>query len=427
MSYSIATINEVNEKIWTIIHQTPTFDIHTQLFDLRFKPELIKTGIDELLTTPELAAELFRHNPPSLNNPGQELTRNEYESMPQRIKSEVVWHRLFLANTPLSESTRAVLTILGLLQQDPKTRNLGAYRNFFNNSSRQQHISKILEQANINGLVTCYNPLSSAVQKAIKINSNSSKLYTALDLSELVCNWKKSYEKLTKTGFTVKRVLDKSVYPIVKNFLTQMIETSNAVYLYLNLPSESSLNSKNNYTAKLITKCIAPLSQQLGKPLAIAFSDAKKAPTLNSLKMNQPLQFSNLDFIQELSTKFPELKLMVTDSNYENQQNFILLAQSNPRLMPVLQSAQLTGKSNFTSLNRQSLELLGTSFIAHGRTARVYEELLSNWAHTRWMLGTILQERYTSLYRTGWRVTEQEIIREISAILSDNARKFIGI
>ena len=427
MSYSIPTINEVNEKIWTIMHQTPAFDICSNLFDLRFKPELIKTGIDELLTTPDLTAELFRHNPPSLSNPGQELSRKEYDSMPLRIQSEVIWHRLFLANTPLSESTRTVLTTLGLLQLDPKTRNIGAYRNFFNNSSRQQHITTVLERTNLNGLVTCYNPLSPEVQEAVKIKTVGSKFYTALDLSELVCNWKNNYDLLNKLDFPVKRVLDKSVYPVINNFLTRMLESTQAVYLLLNLPAELNLNSKNNHIAKLITKSLAPLAQQAGRPLAIIFGESKKAPTLNSLKMNQPLLFSNTDFIQELSAKFPDLKLLAGDSNYTNQQNIILLARNNPNLMPLLSTTQLSAQSDFTGLNRLNLEILGTDFIAHGRTVQVYEELLANWAHIRWQLGTILQERYASLYRTGWRVTEQEIAREISAILSDNAKKFIGI
>ena len=427
MSYSITTLKEVKDKIWDVIHKTPAFDIHTNLYDTRFELSFIKTGIDELLTTQELTDELFRYSPHSISNPNQELTREEFSSLPLRIKSELVWHRLFLANTPLSETTRSVLTALGLLQLDPKTRNLGAYRNFFSNSSLQTHINLILKLANLEGLVTCYNPLLPSVIEKINKTKAEDKFYTALDFSAIICNWKKNYELLGKQGYPIKRSLDKNVYPIILNYLLDLINETNAVYLHLNLPSEISFSNKSNNIIKLLTKCLIPALIKTHKPLSIWFNETKSAPTLNSLKMNESLQFSNIDFIQELSSKFPDLKLLITDSNYENQYGLTLLAKKNHNIMPMNGSTHLSAQSSFTEISRMHFDQLGTSFIAHTSSADVYEELLPEWAHSRWMLGELLQEKYSNLYRTGWRVTEQEIEREVYNLLSGNAKKFINI
>ncbi len=427
MSYSIPAIDEVMDKIWTIVHKTPAFDIYTNLYDPRFDEAYIKTGIDELLTTKTLSDELFRYSPRSVSDPNQELTREEYDSLPIRIKSELVWHRLFIANTPLSESTRAVLTALGLLQLDPNTRNLGSYRNFFNNSSKQEHLENIIKRANIEGLVTCYDPLHPANQKFIQTENTDQKFYTALDLSNLVCDWKQSYELLTKLGFMVKRSLDKNTYPIIHEFMLSAIEQTKAVYIHLSIPSELSFSNKRNNTLKLITKCIAPILLDAGIPLSIKFNENKSSPTLNSLKLNDSIQFSNIDFIQELITKFPGLRLLITDTNYENQYGLTLLSKKNHNIMPMNGSTHLSAQSSFTEISRMHLDQLGTSFIAHASSADVYEELLPKWAHSRWMLAEMLQEKYISLYRTGWRVSEEEIEHEAYKLLAGNARSFINI
>lgn len=427
MSYSIATIDEVKERIWSIIHQTPAFDICTDLFDLRFDPSCIRSGIDELLTTDALTAELFRHNPYSLCNPGQELTYDEYTCMPLRIKSELVWHRLFLAGTPLSEATRTVLTALGMLQIDPKTRNLGAFRNFFNKTNLQQHISTIIDRANLSGIVCSYNPLDADTLRNIQKPPSDSRFHTALNLTPLVCEWKKNYALLNAQGITVRRVPDKTVYASVSDFLLQIIEASGAVYITLQLPAGLSFSCKSNNTLKLLTKCIIPMLLKAEKPLLIRFNAAGASPALNEFKINQPLQFSNTDFIRDIIERYPELKLIVADTDSANQQRLILLAQKCSNLMPIICSRSLAAQSSFSSISQFSLEILGSRFIAHSAGATVYEELLADWAHNRWILGTILQERYAGLYRTGWKVTEQELNQEISGILAGNARQFLNL
>ncbi len=427
MNYSIPTPEEVRSKIWEKVHETPAFDIHTTLYDSRFEDDLQRTGIDELLTSDELSDELFRYSPRSLSNPNKELTREEFDILPLRIRSELIWHRLFLANTPLSESTRAVLTTIGLLGLDPKTRNLGAYRSFFNRSSKAEKIDTIIAKSNLESIVTCYNPLKKSVQKALELKNTDKRFYSALDMTELISNWKSKYSCLSKLGFEAKRTLDKNNYPIIRNYLSSLITNSKPVYFHLTLPSGMSFTTKGNNTLKLLIKCLIPVLCESSIALSLTFTEAKQSPTLNSLKLNQSLQFSNIDFITELSEMFPGLRLMITDYNYENQYALTLLSKKNHNIMPMNSMNHLSAPSAFKKITLMHFDQLGSSFIAHTSNADVYEKLLPEWAHSRWMLAEHLQQRYTNLYRTGWQVTEDELDREIYNLLSGNAKKFINI
>ncbi len=427
MSYSIATLNEVKEKIWNLVHETPVIDIQTRLYAPDFNQELLRTGIDELLTSQDLTDELFRYYPQSLSDPTKLLTKKEYTALPVRLQAEVIWHRLFLANTPISESTRSVLTALGLLGLDPKSRNLGVFRNHFKNIKKEEHINTILKRANIESIICCYDPFENEIAKHFSNNKSPAGFFAALDLTEIAINWKNCYQKLINYGIQVKRTLDKNVYPQIINFLAELIKDTAATYLHLELPANLSLAGKSSNLQKLMHKCIIPVLLAEKKPLSIAFSAESKPPALNTLKINQPLHFDNCSYIRGLTLKFPELKIIITDKNPENYNSYTRLAAGNRNLMPLTDSSALTSQEAFRTIIGQHLQQLGTSFIAHTSKAYVYEQLLSSWAHSRWIIAEVLQEKYSNLYRTGWRITSQELEREIFNLFNNNAREFLSL
>ncbi len=427
MSYSITTLNEVKEKIWNLVHETPAIDLQTSLYAPSFDQNLLRTGIDELLTSRELSEELFRYYPQSLSDPTKLLTKKEYIALPLRLQAEIIWHRLFLANTPISERTRSVLTSLGLLGLDPKSRNLGVFRNHFKNTTKEEHISFILKHANIEGIVCCYNPLAKDVIKYFTSHKSPAGFFAALELTEIATDWKNSYQKLADFGIQVKRTLDKNVYPEIINFISKQLKNMAAAYIHLILPANISLASKSTDLQKLLQKCIIPVLLTENKPLSITFAVESEPPSLNNLKVNQPLHFSNCAYINGLAQKFPDLKILITDENPENHAAYTRIAAANRNIMPLTNSFTLNEQDAFRNTISQHFQQMGTSFIAHTSSSEVYEHLLSSWAHARWIIAEVLQEKYTNLYRTGWRVTEQEIEREIYNLLNGNARSFLSL
>jgi hypothetical protein len=75
-------------------------------------------------------------------------------------------------------------------------------------------------------------------------------------------------------------------------------------------------------------------------------------------------------------------------------------------------------------MTRMRLELLGTAFTAQHSDARVLDQLIYKWAHTRTILAGVLVEKYRDLFLAGWRTTEDEIRRDVRSLLGGAFEEF---
>ena len=75
-------------------------------------------------------------------------------------------------------------------------------------------------------------------------------------------------------------------------------------------------------------------------------------------------------------------------------------------------------------ITRMRVELLGTSFIPQHSDARVLEQLIYKWDHSRQVLARVLTEKFDAIAQTGRRVTSEEITRTIRLMLSGTFEQF---
>lgn len=64
------------------------------------------------------------------------------------------------------------------------------------------------------------------------------------------------------------------------------------------------------------------------------------------------------------------------------------------------------------------LELLGLSFIPQHSDARVLDQLIYKWQHSRAIIGEVLAGKYDDITRAGRRVTEADIRRDLALLFS---------
>jgi len=72
-------------------------------------------------------------------------------------------------------------------------------------------------------------------------------------------------------------------------------------------------------------------------------------------------------------------------------------------------------------------ELLGESVIPQHSDARVLDQLVYKWAHSRRIIGDVLADKYADLAATGWKISEDEIRRDVADLLGRNFWRFLGI
>ena len=72
------------------------------------------------------------------------------------------------------------------------------------------------------------------------------------------------------------------------------------------------------------------------------------------------------------------------------------------------------------------VELLGTSFIPQHSDARILDQLIYKWDHSRRQIGRVLTEKYEDLLDAGWPLSRSDVERDVRLLLRDNFLDFLG-
>ena len=120
------------------------------------------------------------------------------------------------------------------------------------------------------------------------------------------------------------------------------------------------------------------------------------------------------------------MKFLVTMLSRENQHELCVAARKFRNLMVFGCWWFLNTPSIIDEMTRMRFKLLGTSFIPQHSDARVLEQVVCKWIHSRAIIGNVLAEKYVDIAAAGWTATEDNIRRDASALLGGNFWKFLG-
>jgi hypothetical protein len=70
--------------------------------------------------------------------------------------------------------------------------------------------------------------------------------------------------------------------------------------------------------------------------------------------------------------------------------------------------------------------MLGTSFVPQHSDARILEQLIYKWRHSRRVIAECLCDAYEKLFASGRAVTREEILRDVALMFSGNFQKWMG-
>ena len=110
----------------------------------------------------------------------------------------------------------------------------------------------------------------------------------------------------------------------------------------------------------------------------------------------------------------------------ENQHWLCVAARKFRNLLPFGCWWFMNNPSLVEEITRERLELLGTSFIPQHSDARVLDQLLYKWPHSRSVIARVLIDKYADLARTGWLLTEAIIRRDVKKLFIDNFHEWIS-
>jgi len=402
------------KAIEDIVMSVPVTDIHTHLYDPAFK-ELLLWGIDDLLVYHYLVAEAFRY---------LDLPYDKFWSLSKTGQADLIWDALFLQHSPVSEACRGVLTALHALGLDVRKRDLPALRRWFASQTLDGHITRCMELAGVRKVFMTNSPFDDLECPVWERGfRRDDRFAAALRIDPLLLSWPEAVSRLARWGYKVQGgVPSRKTLDEVRRFLADWTQRMNARYVMVSLPAEFAFPAKT-VTTQLMEKAVLPHCRDHGLPFALMLG-VKRATNPQLKLAGDGVGASNLAVLQNLCAGFPENKFLTTVLARENQHELCVLARKFRNLHPF-------GCWWFTNvpllideITRLRLELLGLSFTPQHSDARVLDQIVYKWQHSRRLIARALADKYSALAQTGWQASRAEIERDVKDLFGGAFTRF---
>jgi hypothetical protein len=383
------------------------------LYDPAFG-ELLLWGIDELLVYHYLVAEAFRYF---------EMPFKDFWKLPKPRQAELIWDALFIEHSPVSEACRGVLTTLNALGVDARKRDLTALRKSFAEWRVEDYVTRCFELAGVRSVCMTNSPFDTLERPAWERGFARDERFTSgLRIDPLLLNWPESSLAMRSWGYEVNAELSPVTVSGIRRFLSDWSERIQAKYLMVSLPPDFTFPD-SSIAAQLIERAVLPHCLESGLPLAL-MPGVKRAVNPQLELAGDGVGLSNLQALQNLCAGHPENKFLATVLARENQHELCVLARK-------FRNLHIFGCWWFTNvpllideMTRMRIELLGLSFTPQHSDARVLDQLIYKWRHSREVINQVLVEKYEDLARTGWVPSSQEIQRDVTNLFGGEFERF---
>ena len=135
---------------------------------------------------------------------------------------------------------------------------------------------------------------------------------------------------------------------------------------------------------------------------------------------------ASLAFVARLAREFPQNRFFVTVLSRENQHELIVLGRKFRNLMVFGCWWFMNNPVIIEDMTRMRMEMLGVSFIPQHSDARVLEQVIYKWTHSRAIIAKVLIDKYADVMATGWQIEQAEVERDVADLLHDNFWRFVG-
>ncbi len=400
-------------QVSRVVEHTPVYDIHTHLYDPALG-SLLLWGIDDLLVYHYLVSETFRY---------LDISPERFWALPKTDQASLVWDQLFIQHSPVSESCRGVITVLNTLGISPRKRDLPALRRWFAGLRMKDYVTRCMDAAGVSKICMTNSPFDDAERPFWKRGFERDERFTsALRIDPLLLDWPKTARQLAQWGYAVSTSLNAKTISEVRRFLEDWTRILNAQYLMVSLPPEFQFPDKSP-CSRLITQAVLPHCEQHNLPFALMLG-VKRAVNPAMHLSGDGVGWSDMTALEHLCCSHPQNRFLCTALSREVQHTLCVIARKFSNLHPF-------GCWWFTNIphcideiTRLRLELLGLSFTPQHSDARVLDQIIYKWRHSREIIARALADKYADLANAGWQATRAEIERDVADLFGGSFERF---
>lgn len=415
MSSTATDRSALASRVEAIVAATPVTDIHTHLYDPAFS-DLLLWGIDDLLTYHYLVAESFRW---------VDAPYEKFWALTKKQQADLIWEALFVRHSPISEACRGVITSLHALGLDPRKGDLAAIRQWFASWKMDDFVTRCMELAGVKSICMTNSPFDELERPVWEKGfRRDERFIAALRIDPLLLAWGDTAPLLARWGYRVGGSLTDETIGEIRRFLADWTKKLDARYLMVSLPPDFEFPADTT-CARLLERAVLPHCQEAGLPMALMMGVKRQVnPSLRLA--GDGVGRSDLHALENLCAGFSRNKFLVTVLARENQHDLCVLARKF-RNLHVFGCWWFTNvPSVIEEMTRMRLELIGLSVTPQHSDARVMDQIIYKWRHSRRILARVLADKYADLADGGWVVTDAEIRRDASDLLGGAFQRFSG-
>jgi hypothetical protein len=415
----------------------PVWDLHTHLYPSSFGTPvanasgktdprgLMLWGIDELITYHYLIAEVYRIVPPGV------LPYEQYWKMTRRQQADHIWKHLFIERSPISEACRGILTTIKLLGFDAND-GLDTIRKHIEQQDPDRYVDRVMKLANVERITMTNAVFDDNERERWLANKNvgsDPRFAAVLRIDPMLRDWPTAARKLSEWGYQASVELDQKTIDESRRFLRDWLDRMNAIYIAVSLPPEfrypAEAGDVERAGQKVLEQVVLPVCAERKLPFAIMIG--------SRLRVNPDLREAgdmcgkaDIDSLVRICRSFPQNKFLVTMLARENQHELAVAARKFGNLMLFGCWWFVNNPSLIEEITRMRMELLGTSFIPQHSDARILDQLIYKWDHSRRIIGKVLADKYGDLLQTGWKLTKSQVQRDARFFLRDSFVEFLN-
>lgn len=393
------------ERVHRAVAAAPVVDLHTHLFAPQFG-ELNLWGIDELLTYHYLVAETLRAEP--------SVTPEAFYARDKPAQADLVWESLFVRQSPLSEATAGVLTVLDAFGLDPYAKDLREARAFYASRNASDHLEDVLRLAGVTTLTMTNDPCDSLERERWDAGVDPDpRFHAALRLDRLVSGAPSSSPRGTVLGF--RKAASGDEEGIGGEELRRQLE-------------RWIIRMKPKYLAISLTEAVAPPQAVLdvcrdhNLPFAMMIG-VRRAVNPRLAGAGDGMSTVDLQPLERLAEANPQVRFLVTTLSRENVHGLCVVARKFANVLPFGCWWFMNNPSLVEETTLLRLEMLGPTFVPQHSDARILDQLIYKWRHARRSIANALSRRYEAMLVPP---TDAQIERDANDLMGGIAQRWLA-
>ena len=398
----------IDTAVTSSLDAQPIVDIHTHLCPLSM-PDLALYGPDELVTYHYLKAETSRQLP-------QGISVTEFNGMAKPDQADVIWKALFVGDSsPVSEAQLGIVTVMSALGLDPRAPDLSEFRQFCSQMPPEDYFNMVFEKAGVATVYMTNDPLDELEGPVWKKGIDLDPRFKAvLRLDSALMGWPDPVEKLRAEGYEVETELTEKTFAELRRYLNDWCDRIDARYMAISLPPDFAYPDETG-VGRLMQEAVYPTARDRKIPTAMMVGVKRQVnPELKD--GGDGLGKWEIGNLERIARDWPDVRFMITILSRENQHELCIAARKFPNITPFGCWWFLNNPSIIQEVTAERLELLGTSFIPQHSDARILDQLLYKWPHSKRAIAPVLTRKYEDLRNAGWPLTEADIKRDVGKL-----------